>query len=133
MLSPVTDRLLASYFDGTLTVGLMVTVGDGFDWHASTIGRPRGGGRSGGETRGNAYNRRRRKAWLLATFGDGETCPCFACGVLLDVRTLTVDRIVPGVRGGRYVRGNIRPACRACNCAGGAALTNQRATINQLQ
>jgi 5-methylcytosine-specific restriction endonuclease McrA len=40
---------------------------------------------------------------------------CYRCGVQLDVGGVTVDRIVPGRKGGRYVRGNIRPACAPCN------------------
>lgn len=65
--------------------------------------------------RGSSYDRRVRRAWLLATFGDGEKAPCFLCGTMLDDATITADRILPGCQGGRYVRGNIRPACGRCN------------------
>jgi 5-methylcytosine-specific restriction endonuclease McrA len=67
------------------------------------------------DLRGNATDRRRRRQWLLDTFGDGTTCPCFDCGRALTSTTLTVDRIKPGALGGRYTRNNIRPACHGCN------------------
>lgn len=70
--------------------------------------------------RGNSEDRRRRRAWLLNEFGDGETAPCAFCGISLNDETITVDRIIPGVLGGRYVRGNIRPACGTCNERDGA-------------
>ncbi|GAA4680285.1 HNH endonuclease signature motif containing protein [Nocardioides nanhaiensis] len=85
--------------------------------------------------RGSAEDRRRRRAWLVATYradvdvmpvwGDGyvrvargtgePACRCFRCGDLLTVATVTVDRIVPGCQGGTYRRTNIRPACSKCN------------------
>jgi 5-methylcytosine-specific restriction endonuclease McrA len=85
--------------------------------------------------RGSAESRRRRRQWLLDTFradidvivmtsgllwrmplGEGQpACRCFRCGALLTLETLTVDRIVPGCKGGTYRRGNIRPACIKCN------------------
>jgi hypothetical protein len=79
-------------------------------------------GTSNTNTRGSAASRRRRREWLLETFGDGTSAPCFFCGAELTVATLTVDRIVPGCLGGRYVRGNIRPACIGCNAVDGVAL-----------
>lgn len=75
-------------------------------------------------------------AQLVATV---PACRCYRCGDLLvyepdlGVRTLTVDRIVPGCvktrafpRGGTYVRHNIRPACLACNTSTGAALATRK-------
>jgi len=72
---------------------------------------------------GSSYDRRARKRWLLNEFGDGETVPCsFECGTILTFETLTVDRFpIPGREGGRYVHGNIRPACMPCNEADGLA------------
>ena len=67
-----------------------------------------------GDRRGNSKSRTVRRAWLLATFGDGVTAPCYRCGVSLDATTLTVDRVVPGCEGGSYRRDNIRPACKPC-------------------
>jgi hypothetical protein len=72
------------------------------------------GGRPGGDKRGSAASRRKRKAWLLATYGDGVTCTCTHCPTVLDFATIEADRIIPG---GSYRRDNIQPACRACNLA----------------
>ena len=72
--------------------------------------------------RGSAKSRRERKVWMLGEFGDGETCPCHYCGLALTLATLTVDRILPGILGGRYVRANIRPACMGCNSRRGTML-----------
>lgn len=67
------------------------------------------------DRRGNSYDRAARRAWLFKTFGNGKTCPCFACGRKLDKKTMTVDRIKPGHKGGTYRRKNCRPACGKCN------------------
>lgn len=74
-----------------------------------------GRGSSNTNERGNTADRRRRRQWLYDTFGDGKSAPCFGCGVQLDDSNLTIDRIVPGHLGGRYIRDNIRPACLPCN------------------
>lgn len=79
-------------------------------------------GTSNGNDSGSSYDRRRRKIWLLNTFGDGYTAPCHYCDVELDWFTLTVDRILPGARGGTYARPNIRPACGHCNSVEGNKL-----------
>lgn len=81
-------------------------------------------GASNGNSRGGATQRRRRKRWLLTEFGNGTTAPCaFGCGATLTMETMTVDRYpVPGCQGGRYVRGNIRPACMSCNSRHGGAV-----------
>jgi 5-methylcytosine-specific restriction endonuclease McrA len=93
--------------------------------------------------RGNAADRARRRAWLVETyradrdveviygqadlyggpapFGMGEAaCRCYRCGTLLTVDTVTIDRIIPGCRGGTYRRNNIRPACSSCNSITGS-------------
>lgn len=49
-------------------------------------------------------------------------CRCYRCGKLLTVDTVSPDRIIPGCRGGTYRRGNIRPACGACQSETGGAL-----------
>lgn len=46
---------------------------------------------------------------------DVKACRCYRCGKLLVFLTLTVDRIIPGKKGGTYRRNNIRPACGPCN------------------
>jgi len=81
-------------------------------------------GTSNGNQRGSVKERKRRREWLLTTFGDGVQAPCaFECGTMVTMETITVDRFpLPGCQGGRYVRGNIRPACGPCNSRGGAVL-----------
>jgi hypothetical protein len=83
-------------------------------WHRATqLTTP---GRKGGDDRGSAGDRRRRKQFLLDTWGDGTTTRCEFCRTLLTFQTVTVDRFpIPGRLGGRYTRDNIRPACGACN------------------
>lgn len=82
-------------------------------------------GTSNSNARGAARDRRARRAWLLATFGDGRTCRCYRCDAELDESTISVDRIVPGRDGGTYRRDNIRPACRGCNSSTGGALARR--------
>lgn len=82
-------------------------------------------GTSNTNARGNVYDRAARRAWLLTTFGDGATAPCYRCDETLDDTTITVDRIVPGVLGGTYRRSNIRPACGPCNSETGGALSRR--------
>lgn len=53
------------------------------------------------------------------------TCRCYRCGCLLVDGTLTVDRIIPGCKGGTYRRENIRPACGGCNSETGGALASK--------
>lgn len=72
--------------------------------------------------RGSAASRRALKVWMLDTFGDGATAPCSFCGAALTLETMTKDRHpIPGRKGGKYVRGNVRPACLSCNAREGAA------------
>lgn len=112
--TPVTDRLLARGVDELA----MVTVSESFDWAP----RPTHRGTSNSNDRGSAQDRRRRKQWLLDTHGDGERVACWYCEALLTLLTLSVDRIVPGCQGGRYIRSNIRAACLSCNSGHGGAL-----------
>lgn len=53
-------------------------------------------------------------------------CRCYRCGLLLVEGTVTVDRIVPGVKGGTYRRDNIRPACGRHNSETGARLASRK-------
>lgn len=57
----------------------------------------------------------------LAVLTVHPACRCYRCGKLLIFETLTVDRIIPGCRGGTYRRNNIRPACAPCNEKTGGA------------
>jgi hypothetical protein len=79
-------------------------------------------GTSNTNSRGSSYSRRARKAFLLVEFGDGYTAPCHYCLIELDWFTITADRILPGILGGRYIRSNIRPACGHCNSVDGNVL-----------
>lgn len=56
------------------------------------------------------------------------TCRCYRCGKLLWYETLTIDRIIPGARGGTYRRNNIRPACLGCNSSTGATVRRTSTT-----
>lgn len=40
---------------------------------------------------------------------------CHYCGAQVPPKELTLDHIVPLVRGGKSARGNCVPACKACN------------------
>jgi len=96
-------------------------------------------GTSNGGARGSSSARRVRRAWLIKTYESNiqGLARCYRCGVLLinpddvpigvsdlgpSIQFLTVDRIIPGCRGGRYVRENIRPACGPCNSETGGSL-----------
>lgn len=70
--------------------------------------------RAGGDKRGSTKNRKARKFWMLATWGNGISCPCVHCDELLTYETVEADRIVPGAS---YRRENVQPSCRACNLA----------------
>lgn len=100
-------------------------------------------GTTNGNARGSSYSRRARRAWLIANYASDVPgyARCYRCGVLLynpdarpdlhfteshwilkTYRALTVDRIIPGCKGGRYTRDNIRPACGPCNSETGGGL-----------
>lgn len=110
-------------------------------------------GTSNGNSSGSAEDRRRRKLWLLDTYaadvflvldefsnlrevpmsaldvyGDDaiRCCRCYRCGKLVTFETMTVDRIIPGCRGGTYRRTNIRPCCGKCNSKTGGAQRGKR-------
>jgi len=40
---------------------------------------------------------------------------CHYCGGQFAPQTLTMDHVVPLVRGGRSTKGNVVPACKTCN------------------
>jgi len=40
---------------------------------------------------------------------------CYYCRRVVGPRALTMDHLVPLARGGRSIRGNVVPACKACN------------------
>lgn len=83
--------------------------------------------RNGGDKRGKAIDRRKRKVWMLWRFGDGNTAPCVHCGKGLDFTTIEADRIIPG---GPYARSNVQPSCRPCNIRrGNSPLTPYPVTL----
>lgn len=94
--------------------------------------------RRGGDKRGNNRDRRKRKQYLVEHYranvdlgpdgtevplGQGEpACRCYRCGDLLTVKTVTVDRRIPGAIGGTYFDPmNLRAACAHCNSSTGGA------------
>lgn len=92
-------------------------------------------GTTNSNARGNTRDRLKRKLWLVINWRSNEnalTCRCYRCGVLLTVGTVTIDRIIPGCRGGTYRRNNIRPACAPCNMETGGSTrkNNGRSTSN---
>ncbi len=54
----------------------------------------------------------RASGWWKPRIAPGA---CHYCGRVVGTRALTMDHIVPLGRGGRSVRGNVVPACKACN------------------
>jgi 5-methylcytosine-specific restriction protein A len=54
----------------------------------------------------------RRSQWWRKRIAPGR---CYYCGGHFAPGELTLDHIVPLVRGGRSSRGNCVPACKACN------------------
>jgi len=54
----------------------------------------------------------RKTPWWKAQIQKGE---CHFCHQLVGVENLTMDHVVPLARGGKSTRGNVVPACTACN------------------
>ncbi len=54
----------------------------------------------------------RQSAWWKRRIAAGV---CHYCGRRVGVRALTLDHVIPLIRGGRSVRGNMVPACKDCN------------------
>ncbi len=40
---------------------------------------------------------------------------CYYCGKQFKAKDLTMDHIVPIIRGGKSTKGNVVPVCKACN------------------
>lgn len=88
-----------------------------------SLAHPRG--TSNTNARGNAASRRARREYLVSFDGWGNGWSwayCVFCGRELMQETVTVDRIIPGILGGTYAKGNIRPACLRCNSIEGSKL-----------
>lgn len=56
----------------------------------------------------------RRTQWWRNRLAAGR---CHYCGTSVPAGELTLDHIVPLVRGGRSTKGNCVPACKPCNTA----------------
>lgn len=54
----------------------------------------------------------RKSRWWLNKRASGV---CYYCGRSVPARELTMDHVVPLVRGGKSEKNNIVPACRECN------------------
>ncbi len=54
----------------------------------------------------------RGSAWWKRRIAAGT---CHYCGRAVGSRALTLDHVVPLIRGGRSLRANIVPACKDCN------------------
>lgn len=54
----------------------------------------------------------RKTQWWQRRLAKGE---CYYCHGKVAPQELTMDHIVPVTRGGRSTRGNVVPACKACN------------------
>jgi 5-methylcytosine-specific restriction enzyme A len=72
-----------------------------FDWDDDDIRRERGKARE-----------LRKSEWWKRRVAKGE---CHYCGKKTPAGDLTMDHIVPLVRGGRSTKGNVVPCCKSCN------------------
>ena len=54
----------------------------------------------------------RASGWWKRRIADGV---CYYCRRRVGAPALTMDHLVPLARGGRSIRGNVVPACAACN------------------
>ncbi len=54
----------------------------------------------------------RKSAWWLQQLQKGV---CHYCGRQVGAAALTLDHVVPVARGGTSSKGNVVPACKACN------------------
>lgn len=54
----------------------------------------------------------KRSPWWKKRRSEGR---CFYCNTSVNPKELTMDHIVPIIRGGRSTKSNIVPACKNCN------------------
>lgn len=54
----------------------------------------------------------RRSQWWKRKCSEGK---CYYCGRRFRPQELTMDHIVPIIRGGKSRKGNVVPACKECN------------------
>ncbi len=56
--------------------------------------------------------RLRRSSWWRSKVSRGI---CYYCGRRFKPSELTMDHVVPLIRGGRSIKSNLVPACKECN------------------
>jgi len=54
----------------------------------------------------------RKSQWWKRKCSEGK---CYFCGGNINPKELTMDHIVPIIRGGKSTKGNTVPACKECN------------------
>ncbi len=54
----------------------------------------------------------RKKQWWTSLVAKGV---CHYCEQKVDSSEITMDHVVPIIRGGKSTKGNIVPACKTCN------------------
>lgn len=54
----------------------------------------------------------RRSQWWKRRCAEGR---CYYCGRKVKPQELTMDHLVPIIRGGKSRKGNVVPACKECN------------------
>ncbi len=54
----------------------------------------------------------RQSGWWKRRIADGR---CHYCAREVGARALTLDHLVPLIRGGRSIKANVSPACKDCN------------------
>ena len=54
----------------------------------------------------------RGSQWWKRQLARGQ---CYYCGRSFSPKALTMDHIVPLIRGGKSTKGNVVPACKSCN------------------
>jgi 5-methylcytosine-specific restriction endonuclease McrA len=54
----------------------------------------------------------RQSGWWKRRIAEGR---CHYCGQHVGAKALTMDHVVPLIRGGRSARSNTVPACKECN------------------
>ncbi len=54
----------------------------------------------------------RKSQWWSRKCAKGK---CYYCGIEIPPRELTMDHVVPIIRGGKSAKNNLVPACKDCN------------------
>ncbi len=67
---------------------------------------------------------------MLTTWFVNQIQECVECGARSN---LTIDRIIPGSRGGKYEQGNLQILCYECNCCKKIASRSVRAGLRDVK